>query len=154
MAFIEPAGRDGFISATIDSKVFVWGGELTDSKDTSHLKSLYIIDTLKENWKSKSTNGEHPQGHKYCCSAQSGNVLYVYGGLDENGENSGSLFSLNLDILSWRELSPHVHDGPSKKNRGGMVVQGDKIILFGGVVTADGRMTNELHIFNLSTGMS
>ena len=152
MAFVEPSGRVGFVSATIDSKVFVWGGELTNGQDTSHLKNLYILDILKENWKSKSTTGEHPRGYRYCCSAQSGNVLYVYGGSDENGEGTGSLFSLNLDILSWRELSPQVHDGPSKKYGGGMVVQGDKIILFGGY-TARGR-TNELHIFNLSTGMS
>ena len=153
MAFVEPSGRKGFVSATVDSKVFVWGGGLTDDEDTSHLKSLYILNSLKENWKSKSINGEHPRGYLYCCSAQSGNVLYVYGGWDANNEYTGSLFSLNLDILSWRELSPHVHDGPSKKYGGGMVVQGDKIILFGGY-TEDERETNELHIFDLSTGMS
>ena len=153
MAFVEPSDRAGCVSATIDSKVFIWGGGLSDRQDTSHLKNLYILDSLKENWKSKSTSGEHPRGYKYCCSAQSGNVLYVYGGWDANDEETGSLFSLNLDILSWRELSPHVQDGPSKKQNGGMVVQGDKIILFGGL-TDNGRRTNELHIFDLSTGMS
>ena len=153
MAFVEPSGRVGCVSATIDSKVFIWGGRLTNHKDTSHLKNIYILDTLKENWKSKSINGEHPRGYLYCCSAQSGNLLYVYGGGDENNKDRGSLLILNLDILSWRELSPHVHDGPKKKKSGGMAVLGDKIILFGGY-TGDGRLTNELHIFNLSTGMS
>ena len=152
MAFVEPLGRAGCVSATIDSKVFVWGGELTDGEDTSHLKNIYILDTLKENWKSKSINGEHPRGYQYCCSAQSGNVLYVYGGLDETNIRTGSLFSLNLDVLSRKELSHHVHDGPSKKHGGGIFVQGDKIILFGGY-TGDDDWTNELHIFNLSTGM-
>ena len=152
MAFVEPSGRKGCVSAKIDSKVFVWGGGLTDKRDTSHLKNLYILDTLTEVWKSKSITEEHPGGYKYCCSAQSGNVLYVYGGVDENDEKTGSLFSLNLDILSWRELSTHVHDRPSKKHSGGMVVQGDKIILFGGYI-AKGR-TNELHIFDISKGMS
>ena len=153
MAFVDPSGRRGCVSATTDSKVFIWGGQLTRRRDTSHLKSLYILDTLKENWNSKSITGANPRGYVYCCSAQSGNVLYVYGGLDENDEDTGSLFSLNLDILSWRELSPHVHNGPSKKLSGGMVVQGDKIILFGGSTEEKGR-TNELHIFDLSTGMS
>ena len=152
MAFVEPSGSAGCVSATIDSKVFVWGGELNDEEDTSNLKNLYFLDTLNENWKSKSTTGEHPRGYKYCCSAQSGNVLYVYGGVDERRKLTGSLFSLNLDILSWRELSPHVHDGPSKKQSGGMIVQGEKIILFGGY-TEDGDRTNELNIFDLSTGM-
>ena len=153
MAFVRPSRRVGCVRATIDSKVFIWGGALPDSRDTSHLTNLYILDTLKENWKSKSITGEHPRGYKYCCSAQSGNVLYIYGGQDANFERTSSLFSLNLDILSWRELSPHVHDGPSKKRSGGMVVKGDKIILFGGY-TEDRRYTNELHIFNLSTGMN
>ena len=153
MAFVEPSGRVGCVSATIDSKVFVWGGELTDDEDTSHLKNIYILDTLNEKWTSKSINGEHPRGYKYCCSAQSGNVLYVYSGLDENDEYTGSLFSLNLDILSWRELSPHVYDGPSEKQSGGMIVQEKKIVLFGGY-TEDFKDTNELHIFDLSTGMS
>ena len=151
MAFIEPSGREGCVSATIDSKVLVWGGE-TDDEDTSHLKNIYILDTVNENWKYKSTTGEHPRGYRCCCSAQSSNVLYVYGGWDENDEHTGSLFSLNLDILSWRELSPHVHDGPSKKISGGMIVQGEKIILFGGYI-GDGDRTNELNIFDLSTGM-
>ena len=153
MAFVEPSGRVGCVSATIDSKVLVWGGQLTARKDTSHLKNIYILDTLKEKWTSKSTTGEHPRGYKDCCSAQSGNVLYVYGGEDENYKRTGSLFSLNLDILSWRELSPHVHDGPRRKNSGGMIVQGEKIILFGGY-TEDRDPTNELHIFDLSTGKS
>ena len=153
MAFVEPSGRAGCVSATIDSKVLVWGGTLTDQQDTSHLKNIYILDTLNEKWTSKSTTGEHPRGYQFCCSAQSGNVLYVYGGLDENDEYTGSLFSLNLDILSWRELSPHVQDGPRKKHSGGMIVRGEKIILFGGF-TEDVEETNELHIFDLSTGMS
>ena len=153
MAFVEPSGRVGSVSATIDSKVFVWGGRLTDEQDTSHLKNIYILDTLNEKWNFKSTTGEHPRGYKYCCSAQSGSVLYVYGGLDENVKHTGSLFSLNLDILSWRKLSPHVHDGPSKKISGGMIVQEKKIILFGGY-TENGQPTNELNIFDLSTGMS
>ena len=153
MAFVEPSGRAGCVSATIDFKVFVWGGLLTDRQDTSHLKNIYILDILNEKWTSKSTTGEHPRGCMFCCSAQSGNVLYVYGGQDENGKHTGSLFSLNLDILSWRELSPHVHDGPRKTLSGGMIVRGEKIILFGGY-TEDEDRTNELHIFNLSTGMS
>ena len=63
--------------------------------------------------------------------------------MDENHKHTGSLFSLNLNILSWRE----------KKQSGGMIVQGKKIILFGGY-TEDEEETNELHIFDLSTGMS
>ena len=153
-ASVEPLAREGSISATIDSKVFIWGGELAvtedTSKDTSHLKNLYILDALRETWTSRPFTGEHPQGFKYCSSTQSGNVLYVYGGFNKQNQTTGSLFSLNLDLALWRELSPHVPHGPWKKSGSGMVVHGEKIIIFGGY-TEDQQVTNELHVFDIST---
>ena len=151
MAFVDLPARAGCVSATIASKVFIWGGELAASEDTSHLKNLYVIDTLRETWNSCPITGKHPPGYKYCSSTQSGNILYVYGGDDEHNDSTGSLFTLNLDLALWRELSPHVHNGPRKKWRSGMVIHGDKIVMFGGL-TKVFEFTNELHAFNLSTG--
>ena len=151
MAFADPPARAGCVWATSDSKVFIWGGELAAREDMSHLKNLYILDTLRETWKSCPITEEHPRGYKGCSSTQSGNVLYVYGGDDEHDHCTGSLFSLDFDIALWRELSPHVHNGPRKKFCSGMVVEGVKIIIFGGY-TEDHDNTNELHVFDLSTG--
>ena len=150
MAFVDLPARAGCVSATIDSKVFIWGGELSAGKDTSHLNNLYVIDTLRETWKPCPITGKHPQGYKFCSSTQSGNVLYVYGG-DDNNDRTGLLFSLDLDLALWKELSSHVHNGPRKKVASGMVVHEDKIIIFGGL-TDDVEYTNELHVFDLSTG--
>ena len=150
----EPSGRRDCISATLDSKVFVWGGDPdNDLELATDLKEVYILDTFREKWQSRCAVGDHPRGCIRPGSAQSGNVLYLYGGLDVDGNCTGSLFSLNLDLLSWRELSPHVHNGPRKKYGSGMVIHGDKIVLYGGSSKEDGR-TNELHLFDLSTGMS
>ena len=151
MAFPEPIPRLGCVSATINSRVYVWGGETTSS-DTSHLANLNILDSRTEKWLSRPITGQHPPGYKYCAAAQDANLLYVYGGSDEHDKNTGSLYCLDLDLLSWTELSPHIQGGPKKKWSCGMVLQEEKIILFGGN-TDDGR-TNELHMFNLSTGMT
>ena len=142
----EPPAVSGCVSATINSRVYVWGGK-TASGDTSHLANLYILDSRTEKWLSRPINGPHPPGYTYCAAAQDGNLLYVYGGVDEHGKRTGSFFCLDLDLLSWTEL----HDGPKKKSSCGMVVQEDKIFLFGG--RTDDGYTNELHMFNLSTGI-
>ena len=147
----EPPAAHGCVSATINSRVYVWGGR-TASGDTSHLANLYILDSRTEKWLSRPITGQHPPGFYYCAAAQDANLLYVYGGWDEHGKDTGSLYCLDLDLLSWTELSPHTHDGPKKKSGCGMVVREDKIVLFGGR-TNDGGYTNELHIFNISTGI-
>ena len=147
----SPAAATSCVSATINSRVYVWGGE-TASRDTSHLGNLYILDSRTEKWLSRPITGPHPPGCLYCAAAQDGNLLYVYGGLDEHGKYTGSLYCLDLDLLSWTELSPHIHDGPKKKYGCGMVVREDKIFLFGGYAD-DGGCTNEQHMFNLSTGI-
>ena len=145
----EPPAVRGCVSATINSRVYVWGGQ-TASRDTSHLENLYILDSRTEKWLSRPT-GQHPPGYYYCAAAQDGNLLYVYGGLDEHNKDTGSLYCLDLDLLTWTELSPHIHDGQKKKRGCGMVVQEGKIFLFGGE-TYD-IATNELHMFSLSTGI-
>ena len=152
MAFPEPTPREGCVSATINSRVYVWGGETASRDDTSHLANLNILDSRAEKWLSRPITGQHPPGYKYCAAAQDANLLYVYGGLDEHDKVTGSFYCLDLDLLSWTELSPHIHDGPKKKRSCGMVIQEDKIFLFGGSTGYSG-YTNELHMFNLTTGM-
>ena len=147
----EPPAAYGCVSATINSRVYVWGG-LTASGDTSHLLNLYILDSRTEKWLSRPITGQRPPGYYYCAAAQDGNLLYVYGGVDEHRKVTASLYCLDLDLLSWTKLSPHIHDGPKKKHSCGMVLREDKIFLFGGN-TKDAGLTNELHMFNLSTGI-
>lgn len=151
MAFLELPPRSNFVSASVDSKVFIWGGALTDDEDTTHLQYLYSFDTLKEKWSFTSISGPRPAGYLDCGSTQSGNVVYIYGGEDEHNHCTGSLFSLDLELLSWEELSPHVHNGPMKKAGCGVAIHQESIIVFGGV-DEDYTYTNELHVFKLLTG--
>ena len=149
MEFSEPTARYGCVSATIDSKTYLWGGKTT-LRDTSHLANLYILDTRKEKWQTRPIEGQHPPGFYYCATAQVGTSLYVYGGYDESGEDTGALYCLDLDIFAWKEISPHIENGPKKKMDCGMVVHNNKIFLFGGY--SDDKFTNEIHVFDLPTG--
>ena len=157
----EPPAAYNCISATINSRVYYFWGGKTESSDTSHLANLYILDSHTEKLLSHPIKGQHPPGFWGCAAAQDANLLYVYGGKDEYGNYTGSLYCLDLDLPSWTELSPHIHDEPRKKHGCGMVVHEDQIFLFGGDTddgdtddgdTDDGH-TNKLHMFNLSTGI-
>ena len=156
MAFSQPSARCGHVSAKINAKVFFWGGSSGTSgrSSTSHLDEVYIFDNVRENWHSKKTVGQHPRGFRYCASAQSGSMLYVYGGADENNVNHGSLHSLNLESCLWTELSAEVPNGPKKKSSTKMSVHGNKLFLFGGFVTTTKRTTDEFHQFDLETSMN
>ena len=70
MAFPEPTPRRGCVSATINSRVYVWGGETASRNDTSHLANLNILDSCAEKWLSRPITGQHPPGYKYCAAAQ------------------------------------------------------------------------------------
>ena len=157
MAFSEPSARCGHVSAKINAKVFIWGGESgTNQRSTSYLDEVYIFDNVRENWHPKKTVGQRPRGFKFCASAQSGSMLYVYGGTDENDVKQGSLHSFNLESFLWTKLSAEVPNGPKKKDSTRMSVHGNKLFLFGGFVsngdTTD-ETTDEFHQFDLETSM-
>ena len=157
MASSEPSARSGHISAKINAKVFIWGGSDTSKQSTSHLDEVYIFDNVRENWRSKKTVGQRPRGFRFCASAQSGSMLYVYGGTDENDVRQGSLHSLNLESFLWTELSAaEVPNGPKIKCSTRMSVHGNKLFLFGGFVTNGDRTetTDEFHQFDLETSMN
>lgn len=153
MAYSEPTPRQGCVSVTINSKVYVWGGK-TSSGDTSHLSNLYIFDIGTEKWQAHSIAGQHPPGFFECAAAQFANKLYVYGGVNEKNRNTRSLYCLDLDLLLWKELLSSYYyreRGPMPKHSCGMVVHDDKIYIFGGFSVY--KVTNELHVFIPTTGM-
>ena len=153
-AFSEPSARCGHVSAKINAKVFIWGGNSgTSERSTSHLDEVHIFNNVRENWHSKKTVGQRPRGFKFCASAQSGSMLYVYGGADENDARCGSLHSLNLESFLWTELSAEVPNGPKKIDSTRMSVHGNKLFLFGGILTG-GQRTDEFHQFDLETSMN
>ena len=153
MAFAEPPARCGHVSAKIGAKVYIWGGASNSPQNTSHLDTIYIFDNIREKWHSKKAVGLRPRGYQFCASAQSGSMLYIYGGKDENEVRCGSLHSLNLENFLWTELSAEEPNGPKKKSSSRMSVHGNKIFVCGGKVTSSAR-TNELHQFDLETSMN
>ena len=148
----------------------MWGGCTEDYlRKKNSFVELEIFDCYFETWTRKITKGDSPPW-LYCGTcASSGHNIYTYGGYDGESRH-GSLYEFNTKTRSWRKLAPHSAGSPMKKDGCGMIVWGEKLILFGGsgipssptqpgadfikdAKYSDG-WTNEMHIFNLREGKS
>ena len=154
-----PRPRRFHFSAGRNRSTFYWGGEtlvVAEGKyvPAADLEYLYELDIaeldIADNWKKYLLKGQHPSGVSHGACAVDGDCLYLYGGIDKEGELTGSLFELNLSTKSWRELSHPGTGGPKKKQSCGMVAYNSTLIIYGGL--ADDGPTNELHVFDLKAG--
>ena len=149
-----PSSRSYHFCAGRNRSTFYWGGATCDLDGTfvpvTDLEYLYELDVVADKWKKHLLKGQHPPGVHHGACAVVGDCLYLYGGVDKEGELTGSLFELNLSTKSWRELSRPRTGGPKKKGSCGMVAYYSTLILYGGDA-GDGD-TNELHMFDLKAG--
>ena len=168
MPLHEPSSRYGPFFSSVDGQIYMWGGR-TEDFSTSRRKKIVSIesfDSYLETWTRKTTKGDPPPWCYYGACASSGHIIYAYGGVDRQSYY-GSLYEFNTRTSSWRELAPHSADSPMKKNSSGMVVWGEKCVLFGGHGIPSGPTqsgadfirnnshtgwTNEMHTFDPQKG--
>lgn len=143
----EPSPRYGHYSAAVEGKLYIWGGGTKNfRRDKNALTStLHVFDPFMEAWETKRTTGDHPPGIYRGVSASIEHHIYQYGGTDGSSHH-GSLHHLDTTTLHWTELP----SGPAKKSDCGMIICGNRLVLFGGwngIVR-----TNMLHAFDRKTG--
>ena len=149
----------------------MWGGSTEDfcTSRGKKIVSIESFDPYLETWTRKTTKGDPPPWHYYGACTSSGHIIYLYGGID-GLSYYGSLYGFNTRTSSWRVLAPHSADSPMKKYFCGMVMWGEKCVLFGGYGIPSGPTqsgadfvrdnrhtdgcgwTNEMHTFDLKKG--
>ena len=144
--FSEPSPRVGHVSALVDGKVCVWGGDTRPAEDAA---TINCFQPLWESWSQSDCIGPTP-GLKSAACASAGHHLYVYGGRDEEGRYCSSLHQLDLRTNTWRMISS---DGPRRKLGCCLTVydSSSNLLLIGGQ-DKDGNDTDEIHTFNLKEG--
>ena len=146
--FTEPSLRGRPVSALVDGKVCVWGGDTVDTSDANH---CYHFDPLSESWSQSDCIGPTPELERefaIAACASAGHHLYVYGERDEKGDSS--FHQLDLRTNTWRMISS---DGPSMICGCGLTVydSSSNLLLIGGE-DEDGNITDKIHTFNLKEG--
>ena len=152
-----PTPRYASFSTVDKSKFFLWGGREPEGLNSPNAL-LYYFDFCNEEWNHRYLIGLLPPGLKFGSCARNGNLLYVYGGEDEDGYYTGSLFEINIETAESTKLSTTSTTTPLEKNDSGMVIYKGKVILFGGKPMTPGsqdsdQRTNELHSYDIPTGM-
>ena len=166
----EPSPRYGHYVAAVDGQLYLYSGRTVRyTAEREKLQSLVeVLDPLTETWTQKTTEGDIPPGVYDGACTSTGQDLFTFGG--RNGKSRyGDLYRLKptQNSLRWTRLT-----SVARKVGCGMVCFNSKhLLLFAGygppptdiqpgaVFTRDTRYTdgsgwtNELHLFDLDTGM-
>ena len=147
--FSEPSPRNEHVSALVDGKVYVWGGDTRPG----HPATINCFQPLWESWSQSDCIGPTPPGLHCAACASAGHHFYVYGGTDKQYRHYSCLHQLDLRTNTWRMISSD-HDGPRRKRACGLTVydsSSNYLLLIGGR-HEDGKDTDEIHTFNLKEG--
>ena len=110
--------------------LYMWGGnqpglhEVHNSQTKEAASSVMeVCDLASGRWEQKPTTGTPPLGIEGYAAAVIGREIFFFGGYcGHAGCYHNSLYSFNVDIFNWKELSPtSPHHGPMMKRRCGMV---------------------------------
>ena len=155
---VPPSARAAPFIASAGDLVYLWGGEGDTEPET-----VFLFHRDTKTWARQRTRGPHPPaglGDGGCCI--SGQHLYIYGAEDEKSRHR-TLYELNTNSWTWRQLSDGGAGGPGKKSGCRMIPYQDQLLVVGGQYdgTPSSRQagasyergyTNEIHCFNLTTG--
>ncbi len=151
MSSSELSPRDHFFSVSRHSSVYLWGGQDSGSP-VGDLDYLHEFNSATATWIRHQLQGRYPPGLYDGGCARIDDCLYIYGGRDERVQNTRSLYQLNLTNWTWQEMSPPGASGSPGVKSGCRMIDYKSSLLVHGGEDARGRLTNDLHIFDLAIG--
>ena len=123
-----PSPRFWHFSQLVNGNIYIGGGNIPKYKKrkTGKAQLAKIIekfDVKKRIWQQLETKGDHHPGLTGVACASFGKYMFAYGGNNHSSIQSlnGVLSRLDLDTLTWSELSPETKSSPMRKDASGMV---------------------------------
>ena len=171
----EPVSRLFHISFPAKRLLYVWGGQTVDIETGSEAVKIKLKSCIEEFnpdlevWRQLNTAGTPHPGLSYAACVSDGENVFMYGGSSAK-RREGVLSRLNLETLTWSQLSPETAGGPMRKGGCGLIIVQDKLVLIGGYGIPTGPIqpqatfvrntmftdvkgySNEIHEFNMSQG--
>lgn len=165
----QPLARRYPFAAAVRGQLYVWGG-LTESLATQKADDVATVDKFDPflgQWVKLRPAGSPPLGWCNGASAGDDGHVFTYGGSDTKTYYD-SLHQLDVETLTWTELSAHAVGGPVKKVACGLLYYECQlechVVVFGGYshmgpsdsiqpgACYEAGWTNELHTFDLTNG--
>ena len=159
--------------------LYIWCGlqwflPETHEKLAEFTSCIDIFNLSTGKWKESPTTGNPPLGVTgYASAVIDNDIIYFSGWCAHRGCYHNSIYSLNVDTLTWKELSPtNPYTGPMMKSECGMVPvkidEKDCLLIICGKGPSvntpkqkdaeyigfdlDTLLTNEHHYYDISTG--
>ncbi|OQV20631.1 Kelch domain-containing protein 3 [Hypsibius exemplaris] len=124
-----PFHRYGHSAVAWKHLVLIWGGR-NDSSGSCN--TLYCYDTHERKWTRPVTSGETPEKRDGHSVALLGDVMYIFGGFEENGDRySADIFSLHIPTMTWIPVYSW-GDRPTPRDFATLEVIGERLYLWGG----------------------
>lgn len=134
-----PVGRTQFSVASGKGQIVATGGRVAGTADIS--KGSWMFSLSKSHWTQIAEMPGRRYGHM---SAIVGNFLYVFGG---QGNSPERIFRYNMSFGEWSVLPVKI---PEQLSQSAIAVSGQDIIIAGGM-TAAGRASRRVHVFNVKS---
>ena len=123
-----PSSRFWHFSQLVGNNVYVGGGNIPSYKSKKGrvrlTRTIEQFNIEERTWRQLETTGDHHPGLTAVACASFGKYLFAYGGNNSERLN-GVLSQLDLETLTWLQLSPETADGPMRKDASGMVHFGE-----------------------------
>ncbi|KAK3745773.1 hypothetical protein QZH41_015961 [Actinostola sp. cb2023] len=125
--------RDGHCSATVGSKLFVFGGVRWDEEigEVSESNKTLVFDSSTQKWSMATVTGSTPSPRSAATMAGVGKNVYVFGGLSRESGWLNDMYVFDTDTLQWNQVQG-IGNCPSPRDKLCSVTVGRKIYVFGG----------------------
>ena len=149
----EPRARYFHAAVGVGQTFYAWGGN--GGRTSVQASTVECLDVPSATWQEPQQLRGHPLPDRLDAMAVTtdGERAYSFGGRtgSANSTACNAVYEVNMTSLECRELAPaSASPAPSKKEDSGMVHYQHKLVVYGGC-TSEGRLTDELHVFNLNT---
>lgn len=104
---------------------------------------------IKDNrlcWNLLNTKGAQPGALSHHQAGIIGDEMFIYGGMQADGECNGNLYCLNMSSLEWRIVHPEGDIHPEARDDHSMANSDSELFVFGGFVR--GKRMNDVYKFN------
>ena len=151
----EPPPQDGHLMWCQGDDVWLLGG-LMDNRDNGHQDDTvykFSTTTTPAKWNKVETSGKFPRARQYAAYCVQSNMMYLYGGYDENGVYSNDLHSFNMETCKWRklEIDTTANVALPRVRKAAMVCHNNKLLILGGYNSDEEIFSSTLYKYDLTS---
>ena len=155
----QPKARAKHVVATLDNKMYVWGGWTgTDEHSRAMAHFVEIFDIASGVWSYRKTSGTPPCGLIDSAHVCAGSKLYVFGGYDGmvTRRCTNDLYQLDLTTFEWKKVVPtnylDIVDNPQPMHGARMVAHGDGLLVMYGGALSSGKNSGDVYVYEIENG--